>query len=213
MNKLLGCLCVFCSVFFLSSISGASLIQNGDFETQALDYWDKLGSVNVKKADVSETSWGMDNFFASLGAEENVGFSSLSQDFEATGLSEVVISFDWFFGFVDLSQMGNDEFAAIVKEDKVLYSMPIDLLLEQSYQTLGHVAFGTFKEVVDISSWSLDEGRLTFVLTERLLDPLSDSRAGVDNVSVAPVPEPATVLLIGSGLLGLAGYRKRFQRK
>jgi hypothetical protein len=48
-----------------------------------------------------------------------------------------------------------------------------------------------------------------------LLDSnLSDIPYNTSNGSVSPVPEPSTVLLLGSGLIGLAGYgRKKFFKK
>lgn len=62
---------------------------------------------------------------------------------------------------------------------------------------------------------SLVAGGGAFVLRFAEVDTLANLNMGVDNVSVqiepsaAPVPEPSAMLLLGSGIAGLAGMRRR----
>ncbi|MFC1823408.1 PEP-CTERM sorting domain-containing protein [Thermodesulfobacteriota bacterium] len=41
---------------------------------------------------------------------------------------------------------------------------------------------------------------------------LTDDTGFFDSISINPIPEPTTMLLLGSGLIGLAGFRRKFRK-
>jgi len=56
------------------------------------------------------------------------------------------------------------------------------------------------------------ETQIRFVLTDYYPDTNPSIYLKGINSSPAPVPEPSTMILIGSGLIGLAGFRKKFNK-
>ena len=96
------------------------------------------------------------------------------------------------------------------------------LLAEQTYH-LGYWWRGLRREYaslnIDLETAGvltyLDDGLLdTIVLVPQALDlKINDIRLDQASLSATPIPEPATLLLLGSGLIGLAGLgRKRLKR-
>ena len=70
-----------------------------------------------------------------------------------------------------------------------------------------------FHDIYDLSTWLPLGGGVRFTLTESPSLASLVSEVGVDNVSVAaPVPEPAMLLVLGSGVVGLAALRWRHRK-
>lgn len=190
--------------------SALNLIQNGDFESGNLAPWtgNQVSVVGGR---------------ALLNDSDSHGNANISQSFYISpGTTALDISFQLIFSGYDNSFF-NDSFYSELSQ---LISYEIfgwewtnwrDSLLLSGQSDDGLRTYNYSTHFV-LSGNLADEnpnGRIAFYLRESIGN--TDTRLYLDNVVVddgngsAPVPEPATLLLLGSGILGLAGFRRKFK--
>lgn len=218
MKKFLAVIWALFFITFAAGIASANLIKNGDFEN-GLQYWE---SEDVSIVTIG-APWGN---VALLDDNNSVGDAWLSQSFYISpGTTALNISFDYLFTgtdtkWVDDYVKSNLSYRIGDEECHFLgWSWTKEVWNDEAYFNIASSAstFGTiinFSAVIDISSELNDinpNGNIKFTLIEK---PCNDTELYLDNVNIAPVPEPATIILFGTGIagLGLAGRKKLIKK-
>ena len=215
MKKILMLLSTVILIFGMLDTASANLITNGDFETGHLTGWTHSGDVDVVKFSPSSFlgRWakvqGMNGYFALLGGDTSSGNSTLSQNFTVSGATSIRLAFDYAFDYLDFNLSDSDTFMALTTYTGDVVGKIT--MLDLSSSCIG-ANYGHYEKTFDLDpAWTLNAS-MSFKLSE--VGGWTCSVVGIDNVNVAPVPEPATILLVGIGLIGFATYsRKHFSIK
>jgi len=206
-------------IFGITGVASAlNIIDNGDFSS-GLTSWASTG-VTVEDGQ------------ALLDANGSSGVASLSQSFYISPeTASLAISFDLTFEGVDNAWLYNDSFDSWIgtfvhwtwwifegndwEYQELLSGDSSDGLRTYNFST----TFAVPGDLADVDpngiiGFELNENSGLFrdnTNTRLLLDNVVVDD-GVDGNGAAPVPEPATMLLLGAGLLGLGGFRKKFRK-
>ena len=214
--------------------SAIELILNGDFEAGTFASWtvtDLAGSSGSWFLDVPGSTIGgfstlatpANGAFYAVTSQGGPGTHALEQTFIVPGVfSSVILTFDLFANDQSAGGLISNP-AGLTHTAGPNQHARVDILSAGSsaFDTGAGVLFNVLAPFVDpnpdpnpFTSYAFDitglvGGGGTFDLRFGQVDNQLFFNMGVDNVSISAVPEPSTILLLGSGLAGLVAWRIR----